>query len=282
MKSSQQISPQQKTMAELADRHVLYQKSVQAPEAEVEFMHDTYTSLRGRAPISLREDFCGTAYLATEWCKSNPQRTAMGVDICKDTLAWGQENNVNAAGKDVARRVQLISDDVRKVTEPKADITCGFNFSYCIFETRDELRYYFEQARAGIKDDGLFILDLFGGTECGDELEEETEIEDENATYIWEHASFNPIDHHIECNIHFDFDDGSRLEKAFTYSWRMWSIPEISELLKEAGFSSVKVYWEEFEEDEDDDEFLEGTGEYHIATVEENQESWMVYIVAEL
>lgn len=269
------------TMAEQADRHVLYQEAVQDPETEVENFTKFYSDIRGKKPLSMKEDFCGTAYLATEWAKSDPRRTAIGVDYDAETVDWGQTHNVDAAGADVAGRVKLIKADVRDITEPKVDITCGLNFSYCIFETRDELRGYFAKAREGLKDDGLLILDMFGGTECYDELEEETDLEDNDATYIWEHVSFNPINNHVECAIHFEFPDGSRLDNAFTYAWRFWSLIEIRELLLEAGFSKVRVYWEEFEEVDGDDEFMEGTGEYFEATEVENQESWMVYIVAE-
>ncbi|MDH5778520.1 MAG: class I SAM-dependent methyltransferase [Gammaproteobacteria bacterium] len=274
--------PQSKqTMAEQADRHTLYQEAVQDPETEVENFTKFYTDIRGKKPMSMKEDYCGTGYLATEWAKSDPERTAFGVDYDTETVEWGQKNNVEAAGSDVASRVKLMINDVREVTEPKVDITCGLNFSYCIFETRDELRGYFEKAREGLKDDGMLILDMFGGTECYDELEEETELEENDATYIWEHVSFNPINNHVECAIHFEFSDGSRMDNAFTYVWRFWSLIEIKELLLEAGFSKVRIFWEEFEEDEDDDEFMEGTGEYFEATEVENQESWMVYIVAE-
>lgn len=269
------------TMADQADRHTLYQEAVQDPETEIENFTKFYTEIRGKKPLSMKEDYCGTAYLATEWAKSDPARTAIGVDYDAETIEWGQAHNIDAAGPEVASRVKLFKADVRDVTEPKVDVTCGLNFSYCIFETRDELRGYFEKARAGLKDDGLLILDMFGGTECYDELEEETELEENDATYIWEHVSFNPINNHVECAIHFEFSDGSRLDNAFTYAWRFWSLIEIKELLLEAGFSNVRIYWEEFEEGEDDDEFMEGTGEYFEATEVENQESWMVYIVAE-
>jgi SAM-dependent methyltransferase len=272
---------QKSTLAEQADRHTLYQKSVQAPEAEVEFMEQTFEALRGHKALSMKEDFCGTAYLAVEWCKSDPERTVIGVDIDKPTLDWGLQHNIAPAGTDIARRITLLEADVREITEPKVDITCAFNFSYCLFETRDALRHYFEQARLGLKQDGLLVLDLFGGTECEDVLEEETEIEGEPATYVWEQVSFNPIDHHMECAIHFDFNDGSRLDKAFTYAWRLWSIPEIKELLKEAGFSKVRIYWERYEDCDDDSDELEGTGEYYETDEVENQESWMIYIVAE-
>jgi len=269
------------TQAEQADRHVLYQESVQCPEAEVEFMSKTYEALRGRKAISIKEDFGGTGFLSVEWAKSDSERTAIVVDIDKPTLDWGLNNNVESAGGDVASRVQFIEADVRDITEPKVDITNAFNFSYCIFETRDEMRKYFETAREGLKDDGILVLDLFGGTECADVLEEETELEDFDATYRWEHVSYNPINHHMECAIHFDFDDGSSMENAFTYTWRLWSIPEIRELLLEAGFKKVRIYWEEYVDSDDDDDELEGTGEYYETEEVENQESWMIYIVAE-
>ena len=37
---------------------------------------------------------------------------------------------------------------------------------------------------------------------------------------------------------------GSKLKDAFIYKWRLWSIPEVRELLAEAGFSRSEVYWE--------------------------------------
>jgi hypothetical protein len=54
-------------------------------------------------------------------------------------------------------------------------------------------------------------------------------------------------------------------------------------MLLEVGFSKVNIYWEEFEEDEDDpeNEYLVGTGSYRKVTEVEQQESWLAYIVAE-
>jgi hypothetical protein len=34
------------------------------------------------------------------------------------------------------------------------------------------------------------------------------------------------------------------MKRAFRYEWRLWSIPEIRELLQEAGFDRSEVYWE--------------------------------------
>jgi len=272
------------TLADLADRHVLYQKSVQATDFEVEFYEDRYRDIRGKRkkPLTLREDFCGTALLAADWCKENSKRRAIGVDLCSETLAWGLENNIKSAGADVEKRITLLNDNVLTVVTEKVDIACAMNFSYCIFETRDLLCSYFKNVRRGLKEDGLFFLDLLGGSATIDVAEEEKEIDGLPATYVWEQATFNPIDNHMQCYIHFDFDDGSRIEKAFSYAWRLWSIPEIKELLLEAGFSKVHVYWEEFvESDDPKDDYLEGTGNYRAVEEIDQQESWLAYFVVE-
>ncbi len=272
---------QTKTQAELADIHVLYQESVQAPEADVDFFIDTYKKLRNKKPLVMKEDFCGTALLSVKWCESDAERTAIGVDLDQPTLDWGRKHNIDSASGDMAQRIKLVHANVLDDIEDKADITCALNFSYNIFKTRDDLRAYFEAARRGLKEDGMLILDMFGGTETMDELEEERDVDDEDFTYVWDQDKFNPITHEILCYIHFNFPDGSEIRKAFTYDWRLWTIPEITELLKEAGFSKARVFWEEFVEDEDDDDELEGTGNYFETKEEENQESWINYIVAD-
>ena len=111
------------------------------------------------------------------------------------------------------------------------------------------------------------------------EVMDDREIEDdegevEDFTYVWQQAEYNPITHETLCYIHFKFDDGSKIERAFTYDWRLWTIAELRELLYEVGFTTVRVYWEATGKDG------EGTGEYRATEKEENQESWLVYIVA--
>ncbi len=271
-------------MARLADRHRLYQEAVQSTEFEIEFYEDRYKELRGKRkkPYSLREDFCGTALLCADWCRSHPRRTAVGVDLCSDTMIWGLRNNIEPAGADVHNRVELVNENVLTVVTDKVDVICAMNFSYCVFKTRDLLRQYFANVRLALKDDGLFFMDLLGGTGTMDVCEEERELEESGATYEWEQAQFNPIDHHMQCHIHFSFPDGSRLNKAFSYDWRLWTIPEVEELLHEAGFSRVHIYWEDFVDSGDpEEEYLEGTGNYREVRKVAQQESWLVYFVAE-
>ena len=269
------------TQAQRADRHDLYQRAVQAPEADVEFFTDTYQKLRGKKPMVMREDFCGTAYLSAEWCRSDDKRRAIGVDLDRPTLDWGSARHLEPY-PDIARRVTLIEGNVLDAGGPKADVTCAMNFSYCVFKTRDLLRDYFEAARKGLKKDGLFVCEIYGGTEAVIELED---IEDKDGfTYHWDQDKYDVVNNETLCHIHFSFKDGSKIEKAFTYDWRLWTIPEIRELLLEAGFSKVRVYWEEMEDEDDEDdedEELEGTGEYSEVDYAENQEAWLCYIVGE-
>ena len=161
----------------------------------------------------------------------------------------------------------------------RADMTCAMNFSYGVFKTRAELRHYFEVVYQQLADDGVFFTELYGGTEAIVAVEDEREIAGDEETggdftYLWEQAAYNPITHETLCHIHFRLSDGSKIEKAFTYDWRLWSIMEVRELLYEVGFTSVRVYWEATDEDGD------GTGEYYATEHEENQESWLVYLVA--
>ncbi len=259
-------------MAKTADRHDLYQKSVQDPSAEVYTFNRLFRHYRKRRPLSMKEDFCGTCFLSTEWVKSHRDRVAVCVDLDPEVLAWGREHNVGSLKPKARDRITLIESNVLDLTEPKVDIVCALNFSYCIFKTREALTSYFRVAHESLVDDGMFVCELFGGTEAIVPLEETRPLD--GFDYVWDQDLYNPITNEILCHIHFDFPDGSRLKKAFTYDWRLWSIPEVKEMLLEAGFSSVDVWWDPVDGDDKGDDW------YRKTTEEENQEGWLVYIVA--
>src|SRR5690606_12871410 len=188
-------------------------------------------------------------------------------------------NTLAAAPAEAAARVTLAEADVRDTTLKPVDLIVAMNFSYCIFKTRDELRGYFAAARQNLVDDGAFALEVYGGTEAVVALTDERELRG-GLTYVWEQEKFNPIDHHTLCHISWRFRDGSELPRAFTYDWRLWTLPELGELLREAGFSAVKFYFERVEADDDDDEYLTGTGDFVEHTEIENQEAWLGYVLA--
>jgi SAM-dependent methyltransferase len=222
-----------------------------------------------------REDFCGSASASCQWVRQGVNFQAIGVDIDPLVLEWGRVNRISKLDSEDQARVSLIESDVLMAEVPKVDLLAAFNFSFFIFDTRDALRAYFKKAHAALVDDGVFFCDMFGGPEAQEETKETTKHKEYGFSYIWHQAKFHPITNFIRCHIHFHFKDGSKIKKAFTYEWRLWSAPEIKELLLEAGFSKATVYWEG--EDEDG----EGNGEFMPDEKGEADYAWIAYIVAE-
>jgi len=263
-----------RSQAQRADRHVLYQESVQDVAVEVSFVLDTWAALRSRAPAVLREDFCGTANTSCEWVRRDPAHQALGVDLDPEVLDWARGNNLSALDAEQRARIKLLQTDVLEVHEAPADIVMAMNFSYFIFKERAEMLRYFQAVHTGLASDGMLFLDAYGGYEAPRELVETRDCE--GFTYIWEQASFNPVDSLMQCYIHFQMPDGSRLDRAFSYYWRLWTLPELREILLEAGFSKTVVYWEGTDPDSG-----EGDGIYKPATVGDADPGWVCYIVAE-
>lgn len=266
--------PHQPTMAERADRHALYEQAVQCVEHEIDFVDAEFKRLRGHRATTLREDFCGTANTSCEWVRRRPSNRAIGVDLDADVLDWGKAHHVAGLTLGQRRRLTLIEGDVRKTGGQPVQILLAMNFSYWLFRARAQLRDYFKRARANLADDGVFFLDCFGGYESFQVLKEHTEHK--RFTYTWEHASYNPIDGHFVCYIHFSFPDGSRLKQAFSYEWRLWTLPEIRELLVEAGFTRTTVYWQGWDEKEQT-----GSADFTPVEVGEPDAGWICYIAAE-
>ena len=262
-----------RSKAAAADRHALYERSVQDVEADVETMARLYKRFRKRDAVVLREDFCGTAALSTEWVKAKAGRRAVGVDLHGPTLAWGRKHNIQTLDPEAQQRIELHQANVLDGIGPKADITCAMNFSYFIFKRRADLCAYFRVVRRGLKKDGLFMLDCWGGPEAMMPDENRHHLGD--FIYRWEQARFDPLTHEMLCHIHFDFPDGSSIERAFSYDWRFWTVPELRDLLDEAGFTKVHALWEKT------DAKGEGTGAFYEPRRVENQEAWWTYLVAE-
>jgi SAM-dependent methyltransferase len=271
-----------KLNARTADRHILYEASVQCVEADIDFFERVFKKKRKRPLRYLREDFCGTAALACEFLRRHPDNTAIGVDLDQPTLDWGIRHHVSRLG-DAARRLALFNEDVRTVRTPPVDLVAALNFSYSVFKTREELRLYFSQVRRSLNEEGVFILDAFGGTDAMDELEEDRKITSGTLpdgtplppfVYVWDQAKFNVVNHHILCHIHFKFHDGSRMKRAFTYDWRLWTLPELQEILLEAGFAKAEVYLEGWDDEED-----EADGIFRRRKQFENMAGWVGYVV---
>ena len=266
-------SKKEPTMAQLADRHALYQESVQNSEFELDFIDDTFKELTGRTAYSMREDFCGTAISSVEWVERRDKNTAIGVDFDPEVLGWGEKHNASRLKPAQRERLTLLEEDVTTVTTEKVDVIQAYNFSYWFFQERKIMLDYFKRTREALVDDGILFLDVFGGSECYQTQKEKRKLD--GFKYIWEQAEFNAITNELKCHIHFHFPDKSKLKKAFSYTWRVWGARELREILEEAGFKETIVYRQEFDPETD-----EALDEY-IATEEaEDYACWLGYLVA--
>jgi len=252
------------------DIYTLYEKSVMSPDADVDFMMRIFTKNRGRKPRLFREDFCQTAYIACEWARRHSENEAWAIDLDPKPLSWARQYNLPMIGK-AAERVHLLQEDVLKAKIPKVDIICGLNFSYFFMKKRYDLLNYFQSIYKGMKEDGIVFLDIMGGPDAQELTEGSTPHG--YFTYVWDQDEFNPITNEITCYIHFNMKGGKKIKRAFTYDWRLWSVPEVKDVLVEAGFKEVLVYWEG--EDKDG----EGNGVYRLRKDPENTEAWVAYIV---
>jgi len=266
-------TPRKPTMAQLADLNATYEAAVQTPDAECEFIVETFRKIRGRAPQSLREDFCGTGAIACEWVRGGPRRRAIGVDLDPEVLAWGHERHFSRLRESQQERVEFICGDVARVKTDPVDVVGAFNFSYWVFKTRPAMLRYFRRVREALEADGIFFLDAYGGYEAYKELRETTKCK--GFTYVWHQEKYYPVTSDILCHIDFRFPDGSKIERAFSYDWRLWTLPELQELLAEAGFSRVTVWWEGTGRDGG------GNGVFTPETRGEADAGWVAYLIAE-
>jgi hypothetical protein len=260
--------------AATADKYALYQKAVQAPDLDCAFCERVFEREYGREPLHLREDFCGTALISSEWLRRGAARTAEGFDIDPEPVAWGLAHNF---GRDVRgreadpARFHFHLKDVRARGGRAPDVRIAFNFSYWVFKQREDLLAYFRAAHDSLGDEGLFILDLYGGSDTTEEQEDRRACG--GFTYVWQQVRFHPGTGDYLCRIRFRFPDKSEMT-AFTYDWRLWSLTELRDVLRDAGFARVDAYFE------GDGEDGEGDGVYRRGVYGDNCPAWLAYLVA--
>jgi hypothetical protein len=261
------------TLARRADKYRLYQEAVQDPEGDVVRVRRMFERIYGRPPETLREDFCGTAAFAAAWVASHRARRAVAVDLDPEPLAWGRAEHERLLRPGQRARLRLVRGDVRRVRTARVDVLAAFNFSYFLFKARAELLAYFRRVRAQLNREGLFVLDAYGGPEAMEPRRERRRVG--GFTYVWDQHRFDPITHDVVCHIDFEFRDGSRLRRAFSYHWRLWTVAELRDLLADAGFADTTVYWEGTESGTD-----EPNGIFRPRRHAEEDPAWVAYLVA--
>ncbi|MCX5652507.1 MAG: class I SAM-dependent methyltransferase [Planctomycetota bacterium] len=257
-----------------SDRHELYELAVQEVVSECDFIDKVWRSLRGHTPSTLREDFCGTAKACTEWARRRKTNHAIGVDLDSAVIRWGERRHRSNLPESIASRITILEANVLEVDTPGIDCVVAMNFSYFIFKERATLVDYFRRVYESLADDGILIADAYGGSQSHEEQEEERHLD--GFTYVWDQNQYNPITGDVVNHIHFRFPDGSEIKRAFTYRWRLWSLPEIQDAMREAGFERTTVYWEGTVA-----RTGEGNGVFRPSRRGEACQGWIAYIVAE-
>ncbi|WP_413288624.1 class I SAM-dependent methyltransferase [Bdellovibrio sp. HCB337] len=256
----------------VVDKYDLYRRAVQSAENDVEFIRDTYKELKKKSARTFREDFCGTFALSTEWIKLDPKHNSIGVDLDPEPMAYGKANYLSKIRPEQQKRMQLIEGNVLHSNLPKADVVAAMNFSYFCFKSREVMKLYFTNVYKSLAKDGVFLVDVFGGSQCQGPIEDTIKMD--GFTYYWDQANFDPVSNEALFYIHFRVG-GRKIEKVFTYDWRLWSIPELREIMMEAGFKKTHIYWEGTARDGS------GNGVFTRTEKGESCDSWIAYVVAE-
>ncbi len=218
---------------------------------------EIYRRIRQREPWVLREDFAGNAADAVAWIQADSRRRAVAVDMDAPTVEYAQQRADDLL-QSRASALQFVVDDVLAVQPPQvpaADVLSVLNFSSFYFHERAALLRYLTHARATLDEAGILILNAFGGPDAMrphiDRHRITPEVEGSRPAlpsfdYLWEQLGYDAATGRIECRIHFEIDqDGGpprRIDSAFRYDWRLWTLPEICECLLAAGFSSAQVW----------------------------------------
>ncbi len=243
---------------------------------------------KGAAPLLLREDFAGTCAVASAWVVMDEEHQAMAVESHGPTTRWAQRTANRGLG-DRVDDLHVVEADVLEVDGPKVDITCALNFSTFMYHDRAALKQYFKAARRGLRREGLLVVDAYGGPgamRVGTQSRPVPADKTSNPgappgaipgfTYHWEQRSFDPISHRTECRIHFELEGGKRIESAFIYRWRLWTLPELVELMLEAGFKRAEVWCDRFDADAGTSD-----GEYRPTRGMPAREDWVAYVVGQ-
>ncbi|MCO6431457.1 MAG: hypothetical protein J5J00_11400 [Deltaproteobacteria bacterium] len=232
-------------------KYKLYTEAVQAPGDSVEVIDSIFGFTFPHKAHALREDFCGTFRVGCSWIKSDPARSALGVDLGQEPLRFAKKNIASVLTPEERKRAAVYRQDVRVPTIPRVDVIAAENFSFYIFKRRAELVSYFRSAYSSLNKKGLLTLDMVGGRgfiDTPNDSRRTLKVKDtglpSSAVYRWRQRRFNAVTN--EAMYYIDFQiNGHWYNEVFSYDWRVWSIAEVTEALKEAGFDDVVIYWDE-------------------------------------
>jgi len=274
--NSTSLAAQQSGVPEL-DRHDCYELCVQSPRHVAAFLR----AVHGTQPCTLREDFCGTAALSRRWVedgvKEGLRANAIAVDLDSSCL--------NRAPANAA--IELVNGDS---TRPDSgmqgcDVVFVGNFSIGYLHSRGELLAYLNLSHQRLQKGnsgfggGVFVCDTYGGASAfklGSLTRKHPSRTGEIIHYHWAHEEADPLTGMVTNSISFKVERNGEivqeLPRAFVYRWRLWSIAELRETMKEVGFVSTEVYT--------DCNIAPGQSPVAVESAAELKDDWIVLVAA--
>lgn len=254
----------------------LYELCVTEPVRLVRFLDAAH----GRKPKVLREDFSGSGALARGWAASHRSREAIAVDIDPGVLALAAHARVTPEVADAKR------------SKSRADIVAATNFPIGYQHTRAALLQYLKNAKKALRPGGIFVCDLYGGRDAfspGKIIQmlrapAAAPWNGELVEYTFEQRAADPVSGLVLDALHFRVWKKSNktkrpdleLRDAFVYHWRLWSLSELSDAMREAGFGTVEVH-------DRLGDAIDSKGKLHLRPVGAGNpldENWVVYVLA--
>lgn len=229
----------------------LYELAVQSADMQARFLR----SLHKGQPRVLGEDFAGPAGIARAWLRLDEDHQAIAVDRDPVPLEhaamrqreWDLRSDAPSAKRAGIDRLTLRVRDVMEAGD-HTDIIAAFNFALGELHSRAQLMTYLRHLLFRLEPGGVFVADVYGGpdAQAAGVYDRAVELPDAwgggTLSYEWQQVWADPATG-LVCNaIHFTLPDGTRIEDAFVYHWRLWGVAELREAMLEAGFRSTEVY----------------------------------------
>ena len=200
---------------------------------------DYYLQLLAQAgvqPKTICECACGTGSLTMHFAKKGLRIT--GVDISREMLELAAEK-----ARENGVMVQFVCQDMARLqlSKPVDAVICGCDgVNYLTSDKR--VRAFFESAHAALRPGGALAFDIssahklrnvLGNNFFGEERDE--------AAYIWQNSLEGDIVH-MDLTF-FICEDGDLYRRVTeTHRQRAHEIENLAALLKEAGFTGIRVF----------------------------------------
>lgn len=233
-----------------------YELCVQSPRHITTFLRAAHGH-----PLTLREDFAGTARIARRWAeeslKSQDGGTALAIEIDPATIKHARSQALNEARADPPPNLTILQGECTTKDAPAfdtpADVVFVGNFSIGYLHRRADLmrylRYTHQRLAKAHAGPGLLALDTYGGTNAftlGSLRRRHPSRGREQIHYHWQHEAADPTTAMVTNSISFDIElDGEIIHqypRAFVYHWRLWSLPELREALHETGYHDIQLH----------------------------------------